>query len=696
MLSTTRLQYHDAMIGRLTFACRRWLALYCCLLSASCFEQISGRMQNTSGKPDAESLRLSRISDCTSWRKQLIDSWIASQMNTQPYEVLALDGAVADAATEEGAATPDRTSTTNVQEAGVDEADRIETSPDGDLYTISGTSVVRIDAFPPESMTVLASRTLGWAPIGIYYDHDSNTLVAIGQRWSGDGFVDGRSVEADVAIAEDIAPSGSPEVVVTSLDAQSLDILRETTIEGHYIDSRRVGGHLLIVSGFRPSFNGLYEHQNVLDLADRLRTAAWEDANSAETRRLRERLRTELDGILPPADAPQLRPTTWQDGEVRQRLACDAISAPRSVDVFPSLVMVTSMDLRGEQIEQAGVLNEAWLVYATADNLYLIQSSGGWWWFGNQHPQQTAIWRFSIDNDTPTYEAAGVVDGWLSDRYQISERDGYLRLFTTGVPENGGNDARLSSSLYVLPIDENPMTVAAAITGIAPGEQIFAARYVDDRAFLVTFRQIDPLFAFDLSDPLNPQLVGELTIPGFSTYMHPLDGDLLLTIGRDGDDTGNVGGVAVQLFDVADLSAPRQVTRFVPADTNGWDWSPASYDPHAFLYDAPTGTLAFPWSYYDYDTDNGFAGVLVIDVDPTAGTLSERGRIDHAALARPALCNGECEPYIWWWPAFPQRSALMASGNNAWLYTVSELAVIASPVERPADTAGSVLLPWNP
>ena len=135
------------------------------------------------------------------------------------------------------------------------------------------------------------------------------------------------------------------------------------------------------------------------------------------------------------------------------------------------------------------------------------------------------------------------------------------------------------------------------ITGIAPGERIYSMRFDRDRGYMVTFRRIDPLFTFDLSDPANPRLAGEITVNGFATYIHLLGADRLLTVGQSADSTGRVNGNKLQLFDVSNLSAPTLLSTY----ELGPGWSNALYDPHAFLYYEPLGILTIP--YYSYGTD---------------------------------------------------------------------------------------------
>lgn len=173
---------------------------------------------------------------------------------------------------------------------------------------------------------------------------------------------------------------------------------------------------------------------------------------------------------------------------------------------------------------------------------------------------------------------------------------------------------------------------------LAPGERIFSARYVGDRAYVVTFRQVDPLFALDISDPTDIRLLGELKIPGFSNYMHPLDDDHLLTIGREVDPVTNADeGLALQIFDVSDATAPALAHKHVFAKQG---WSEANWNHKAFTYYAAKNILAFPYVSYEGAFESSLE---LFDVDVTAG-LSPLGSISHTDQAATACGWDSVEP----------------------------------------------------
>jgi hypothetical protein len=202
---------------------------------------------------------------------------------------------------------------------------------------------------------------------------------------------------------------------------------------------------------------------------------------------------------------------------------------------------------------------------------------------------------------------------------------------------------------------------------------------VGNTAFVVTFRQVDPLFAIDLADPYNPRLLGELKIPGFSEYMHPLGDGHLLTIGREGTDDGQVLGVALQIFDVTNPAQPRLAHKLDLGDGS----SEAEYQHKAFTF--YQNTLAIPMVRWDYSAENPFAGstLELFHIDAAAG-IAQVGSVDHTALY-----DGMPPEYCYYYGYGIRRGVFI---DNA-IYSISEAGVLASDVADPSLTLGQVNLP---
>ena len=201
--------------------------------------------------------------------------------------------------------------------------------------------------------------------------------------------------------------------------------------------------------------------------------------------------------------------------------------------------------------------------------------------------QRTDIYRFDITSPgPPRFAAGGSVPGYLIDQYALSQWQGYLRIATTtgtswaladGPPANAQTS---SSAVYVLSTRGPVMRLAGHVTGLGLTERIYSVRFIGPVGYVVTYRQTDPLYTVDLSDPAQPRVRGSLALTGYSSYLHPASDTRLIGIGRQADAMGHAGGIQVSLFDVSDLAAPTRLATVTLAAAI----SNAEFDPHAFLY----------------------------------------------------------------------------------------------------------------
>jgi uncharacterized secreted protein with C-terminal beta-propeller domain len=210
---------------------------------------------------------------------------------------------------------------------------------------------------------------------------------------------------------------------------------------------------------------------------------------------------------------------------------------------------------------------------------------------------ETVVLRFSIQGLNLALKANQTLPGRVLDQFALDEWGDTFRVAVTinrvvGVEVSPDNplifwpDVRSETALYVLSKDD--LAQLSSVEGLAPGERVYAARYLGDKAFLVTFRRVDPLFAIDLSDPRNPRVVGEVKIPGYSEYLHPY-GDLLLGVGVDATEEGRPIGLKISLFDISSLEDVKEVDNIRVPEA----WSEVLYDYHAFL-PGPNGSFYMP------------------------------------------------------------------------------------------------------
>jgi len=251
--------------------------------------------------------------------------------------------------------------------------------------------------------------------------------------------------------------------------------------------------------------------------------------------------------------------------------------------------------------------------------------------------EKTVIHKIAISKDQIEYKQNGEVSGYVLNQFSMDENNGYFRIATT---KNSTwsryldqEEMKSYSNLYVL--DENLKTVGS-VEGLAKDERIYSVRFMQDRAYLVTFEQVDPLFVVDLKDPQNPKILGELKIPGFSNYLHPYDNDTLIGIGKDTyiESYGGVRtkGVKISLFDVSDVSSPKEIDAYVLGD-EGSD-SLALTDHKAFLFSKEKNLLSIPVTVRksqqpgDAWGEVSFVGAAIFNVDKEKG-IELRGEISH-------------------------------------------------------------------
>jgi uncharacterized secreted protein with C-terminal beta-propeller domain len=246
-------------------------------------------------------------------------------------------------------------------------------------------------------------------------------------------------------------------------------------------------------------------------------------------------------------------------------------------------------------------------VYMTPDALYVATVENYYSDAGSS--TDTRIDRFVVAGPDISWQASGLVSGTPINQFAMDERDGYLRVATHTTSTqwiDGTTTTRDDSGIYVLDTEGDSLDEVGRLTGLAPGEQLYAVRYVGDTAYLVTFLRTDPLFAVDLSDPAAPTLLGELVVPGFSNYLQSVGDGLLLGIGQEREPDSWNTRVHATLFDVSDGSNLTQIEREFLDPGYQWSWSNAQFDHHALLYSEQDGLLVVPVSGAGYDPQTGY------------------------------------------------------------------------------------------
>ncbi|GAA2574015.1 hypothetical protein GCM10010411_02170 [Actinomadura fulvescens] len=314
-------------------------------------------------------------------------------------------------------------------------------------------------------------------------------------------------------------------------------------------------------------------------------------------------------------------------------MPCGQVSRPASY-TGTTMLSVLTVDL-GKGLgdpEPAGVVADGQTVYGTGASLYVTGTPPQVITWGNATPKpvetRTDIHKFDVRGQgRPRYVASGSVQGDLLNQYSMSEHAGHLRVATTTTPMTSPESPdsptastaapRSASAVRVLAQRGARLTAVGEAGGLGKGERIYSVRFIGPKAYVVTFRQIDPLYVLDLSDPARPRPTGELKITGYSAYLHPTADGKLLGVGQDADTKGRTLGTQVSLFDVA--GAPRRVDTFRLPQSS----AAAEFDPHAFLYWAKSGLTVIPVSRHT----TGGGEALVLKVGPQG--IDRSGTVRH-------------------------------------------------------------------
>lgn len=495
-------------------------------------------------------------------------------------------------------------SETNVQVPDMDEPDRVET--DGRyLYSLSYHDLVIREIGDDAQPTIVARLALRGYSQGMFLAGDRLIVLADDNNFR---------IQTRVTIL-DVSDPASPSV------------LEETLVDGTYTDARAVGDKVYLVSRSdfflpKPLVKG------------ELDTTTFEprfyETKDEYLARVGDRI---LDLVLPAIT------TLDGDGETVDSgwlVEPTEIYRPHS-DEQSQLSNVVVFDLNDEELgpvdAMVGVSYGAAEIYLSDDGLFVLGSQlpqwGDWWGGWTIQPaggsNETSILKFSVDEASGklALAAVGSVPGRLLDQFSFDTHDGYLRIATTE-----GSGSEMTSGLYVLQQSDETLEIVGRIDDIAPGEQIYSARFLGDQAYLVTFEKVDPLHAIDLSDPTSPEIVGELKIPGFSNYLQDIGDGFLLALGRDASsETGLYADPQVSLFDVSDLSNPQLAARYtIPV---GRDGGLNLFDDHhtvAYLPEYGILTLIAPTP-----DESAGDGLWVFKIDTSQAAIDDGRAIEYLA-----------------------------------------------------------------
>lgn len=531
---------------------------------------------------------------------------------------------------------------TNNQEQGVEEPDVVQT--DGRvIVTVSGGRLVVVDAERADRVGEVRLPRGGSGDSELLLDRESRRALVLTREWGGgpagatvDGLRTFPAFEAErtVLTLVDLADAAAPEVVGS---------LR---LEGGYRSARMHDGSARVVLVTQPPGLAFAQPRNSGLTAE-------SEAQEANRRIIEE---STIEDWL-----PHLQPLGPGSGSPELAVGCDDVARPAEFSGLSTLSVLT-LDLAGDPrpTSATGLVATGSTVYASTDRLVVATSPWDAWGWGGEggllpgtgEGVSTALHTFDLSQDGSTdYVASGRVEGRMLDQFALDETDGTIRVATT---TDLGNAEPSSSSLVVLEEEGRALVERGRVDDLGVTERIYAVRYLSPGlAAVVTFRETDPLYLVDTSDPAAPAVAGELKIPGYSAYLHPVGEGLLLGLGQDATEGGQTTGLQLSLFDISDPAEPTRVSQVHWKD----HYSQAEHDHRAFLHWPSTGQVVLPAESWAEDT--GWTGV-------TSATLAGRS-LAHG----PSLQLGGGDSGTW---DYPRRSLVV--GDRLWVLGESSLRAV--------------------
>lgn len=550
---------------------------------------------------------------------------------------------------------------TNIQELGVDEPDIVKT--DGEKIIALANNVLYVIDVTDDKPSITGQTTIdaGWAS-DIFLAGDKVLVMAIGDNY---GTPRGGLVSD---VVSDVAPGyySSPVTTLIEIDIADMSdpkVERKLLVDGAKVSARMVDDSVrLVVRSMPTGLQFQYPETNGLK--------AERDAEAYNRQVIED---STIDNWIPYFVLENSAGRVIDEGTL---LDCSQAHRPEEFSGLEMLSVVTVDIANDLKIDDAvGVLAGGDIVYSSTEAMYIGSAAWRDW---NAFEDDTAaedaindyttdIHKFDIsDPKNTTYEATGRVTGFMLSQWSMSEYEGNLRVATTSSPDwwwGGGDESE--SFVTVLEQQDGELVETGKVGGLGKGERIYSVRFIDEVGYVVTFRQTDPLYTLDLSDPTNPEVVGELKILGYSAYLHPVGDGMLLGVGQDATDQGRTLGTQISLFDVSDPANPTRVQNYTFDD----GYSSVEYDHRAFLHWPATGLTVVPiqaWSWdEETDKESGFVGAIAIQA--TKDGIEEIGRITHG--------DNDQEEY-WWGPGI-ERSIVIGDS----LYTYSYMGLLESDLK---------------
>ncbi|MEY4549588.1 MAG: hypothetical protein RL685_5783 [Pseudomonadota bacterium] len=552
---------------------------------------------------------------------------------------------------------------TTVQVADIDEADIVKA--DGDrIYLLHGGTMFVLRGWPANSTSILGSALVEGEPTEMFV-HDGKAVI-----FSRVYLDRSQGSAATQPVPNDYYYYGgasTTKVTVLDVTVPQPSTVRESYLEGEYISARRHDGlvRAVVQNGFKvpqlgnpyieyvDPFGHPFPQQDIDAQVD-----AWLERTADSIRN------TEIGDWLP-------REYSRVNGAlVEQPTRCGDYYSPDPGLTEQGVTSVVALDLAevSAPLRGATILGRAERVYSNQDALLITQTDYRYQLVQGSS-EQTIIHRFDLQGGDTSYVASGAVAGTIHDQFSLDERDGVIRVSTTeqnfglfplpAATPTMGPIALTSppirppsgpvNRVVTLGTEGESLVQLGATEDFGLNESIYSTRFIGDLGYVVTFRQIDPLMVVDLSDPRQPTVVGELKVPGYSSFLFPFGEDHLFAIGQDATPEGRVQGLSLSLFDVSDPANPSLAQRYTYAESGA---SPANISHHALSFHSTGNVVAFP--YRSYDTGTSTLEVFQLSVQDgftRLGGMAEPVDVErclrdqgYAAADAAAIATGQADP----------------------------------------------------
>ena len=472
--------------------------------------------------------------------------------------------------------TESSSSKTNTQVENVDEADIVKVESNY-IYYIAEDKIVIINAEKPENAEKVSEINYeeeGFYPnelyvknnklvvIGAYYDAVSETYKTIDEAYDRIYIRDNKTE----IIIYDIAEKTNPKQI------------RKIEMDGNYISSRMINENLYLATTQNIYGYGIARNQ-------------MKDLNENDYK-------------------PKYKDTIISDEE--KCINYDKIYYFDEIEDMNYLILAGMNIENNEEVDVQTFLGGGSDIYASEKNLYIGKNTIKYDKLYRETESITQILKFELSNGKIKYKAEAKVKGYINNQFSMDENNGYFRIATTSNIEEDKKYTTINN-MYVL--NEN-MEEVGKIEGLAKGEEIYSVRYVGNKGYMVTFKQVDPLFVIDLTNPQNPQVLGQLKIPGYSTYLHPYDDTHIIGFGYNTEQKETsviTNGLKMAMFDITDVSNPKELFKINIGKNN--TSSRLTYNHKALLYSKEKNIIGFPLTTYEYGNMESKAVVYNIDLE---------------------------------------------------------------------------------